>query len=104
MTTQTKGTVALFKAPEESIARADDPAMPAFIIQPKYQKEASVQLTELSRGRMFMHVAENSFNYSVLGDKGFKALGELIDQCQCYNFAYSQLDEAIDALESLINK
>ena len=99
-----KGTVALFKAPQESIAKAQEPAMPTWIIQPQYQQGASTELTEQSRGRMFMHMADNSFNYSVLAEKGFRGLADLIDNCLCYNFTYSDLHDAVDSLESLVAK
>jgi len=42
-----------------------------------------------------LSAAENSFNYNVLGAKGFESMGELIGRCDCYEFKYSQLEEAI---------
>ena len=63
---------------------------------------AETVLQAQSRGKMFMYVAENSFNYSVLAEHGFTSLSRLIDICECYTFTYSKLHEAIDSPESLV--
>lgn len=98
-----KGTVSLLKPPENSVARTEEEVMPAYIIQPQYRADAEIKLEEESKGRMFMYVAENSFNYSVLGESGYNILTRLIDMCQCYKFSYSRLDEAVDLFDSIIN-
>ena len=48
-----------------------------------------------------MRLAENAFNYSVLGGEGFAALAGVIDGCDSYNFTYSKLDDAIDIFSRL---
>ena len=48
-----------------------------------------------------MHVIKNAFNYSVLGVRGFQTAAALIDVCDCYDFTYSSLDEAIDVFDAL---
>ncbi len=65
------------------------------LIFPKYQEASKTGLTPLSKARAFLKVAENSFNYNVLGVNGFDALGALIDASDCYEFKYSHLDEAL---------
>jgi len=97
-----KGTVSLLKAPDESITRMHEVAVPAFIVQPAYQAGQPAILEEQSRGKMFMHVAENSFNYSVLAENGFATLCQLIDNCECYKFTYSNLQEAVGLLDTLV--
>jgi hypothetical protein len=46
-------------------------------------------------------VAENAFNYQVLGLRGFNALGQLIDATAAFEFRYSKLDEAVHLFERL---
>jgi hypothetical protein len=75
----TKGTIAHLKAPPASIARAD-PARPAFIVFPRYEAGPPPALSPLPKARAFMSVAENAFNYQVLGVRGFTALGCLIER------------------------
>ena len=48
-----------------------------------------------------MSVAENAFNYSLLGKKGFDTLARVIDASMSYQFTYSRLDDAIDVFSSL---
>jgi HprK-related kinase A len=96
-----KGTIAHLKAPEASIARAFEPARPAFIVFPRYEAQAATSLAPLGKARAFMSVAENAFNYPVLGVRGFTALGSLIDATQAFEFRYSQLDEAVQLFERL---
>jgi len=90
-----KGTIAHLKPPGASIARAAEPVRPALIVFPRFDAGAATSLAPLPKARAFMQVAENAFNYQVLGAAGFAALGALIDATDQYEFRYSQLDEAI---------
>jgi HprK-related kinase A len=97
----TKGTVAHLKAPADSVRRAHELARPAWIVFPKYTAGAALSLAPIAPARAFMRVAENGFNYSVMGQQGFDTLGAVIDQSQCFDFTYSVLDEAIAAFDRL---
>ena len=97
----TKGTVAHLKAPAASVARAAELARPAWVIFPRYRAGAATTLTPIPRARAFLRVAENGFNYSLLGATGFETLAGLIGQTESYEFSYSVLDEAIDAFARL---
>jgi len=97
----TKGTVAHLKVPVDSIARAAEVARPAWVIFPKYEAGAAPLLEPISRARSFMRVAENAFNYSLLGASGFDALAGIIDASLSYQFTYSKLDDAIDIFSKL---
>lgn len=97
-----KGTVALMKAPSESIRRAAEVARVGGIIFPRYQANAEAILTPRSRAQTALYLADNSFNYSVTGVRGFKVLTEVVDGAACLQFTYSRLDDAVrifDALE-----
>lgn len=98
-----KGTVAHMRAPDESVARSCEEAKPAAVIFPKYRKGATTELSSISKGRTFLTLAENSFNYHVLGGAAFNSLTAMIDQSQCYNFTYQHLDSAYKTMDSLIN-
>jgi HprK-related kinase A len=96
-----KGTVAHMQASVDSVARAMLPAQAAWVIFPQYQAGAKAMLTPLPQSRAFMRVADNAFNYSTLGVKGFETLAKVIDASQCYEFSYSALDEAIETFDNL---
>ena len=97
----TKGTIAHVKAPRDSILRAGEPVRPACVVFPRYEAGAGLALTPLPKARAFMELADNCFNYQVLGARGFAALGQLIDTSDAYTFRYSSLPDAMDLFERL---
>ncbi|MFQ5958847.1 MAG: HprK-related kinase A [Alphaproteobacteria bacterium] len=94
-----KGTVAHMKPPVDSVRRAGEPAMPAWIVFPAYDAEAETRLEPLAKARAFFRVADNAFNYHVLGRTGFEAVSRLIDGCVCYELPYSSLEDALALLD-----
>jgi hypothetical protein len=49
-----------------------------------------------------LELGRNSFNYMVLGLQGFEALSRVIDSSDCYDFEYSQLDDAVSIFDKLV--
>ncbi len=96
-----KGTVAHMKPPAESVARAGDAARAAAIVFPTWVAGADARLTPIAQARAFMQVAENAFNYSLLGRAGFEAMARLIAGSASYQFSYSRLDDAIEVFARL---
>ncbi|NVD96932.1 HprK-related kinase A [Massilia sp. BJB1822] len=101
VTDTVKGTVAHMRAPAASIARSGETAQPAWVIFPRYEAGAATALEPLAPAHAFMQLAQNCFNYSLLGAHGFTALGGLVERSLSYNFHYSVLDEALDAFDRL---
>lgn len=97
-----KGTVAHMKPSTDSVKRAMETAQAAWVIFPKYQAGADTCLERLPQAHAFMRIADNAFNYSLLGAKGFATMASLIDASQCYEFTYSVLDEAIATFAALM--
>lgn len=97
----TKGTVALMRPPAASVRRVREAARPRWVVLPRYVAGAPTQLLAHSRARAFMLLAEQSFNYDVLGRGGFDALAGLVDRCDCFKFTYSRIDEAIRRFDEL---
>ena len=96
-----KGTVAHMKASSDSVARASEVVQVAWVIFPKYQAGSTACLETLPQAHAFMRVADNSFNYSLLGLNGFRTMARLIDASLCYDFTYSKLDDAIEIFGAL---
>ena len=97
-----KGTVAHLKVLPDSLARASERAMPAWVVFPQYQRDAALQVQARSKAATVVELARNSFNQHVHGRAGFDALARLVDACDSFDLRYSQLDEALawfDALE-----
>ncbi|MDH5748082.1 MAG: HprK-related kinase A [Rhodospirillales bacterium] len=96
-----KGTVALMKAPADSIRRVGETARPAWIIFPKYQEGADSRLEPRSKAETCLQIGENAFNYSIHGVQGFEALANVVDSSACYDFTYSSLDDAVRIFSTL---
>ena len=48
-----------------------------------------------------MTLATNAFNYEMLGEDGFRAVGGLISNARCFRLVYSDLGQAITSLDEL---
>ncbi len=96
-----KGTVALMKAPADSVARAGETARPAWIIFPKYEEGAAARLAPRSKAETCLQIGKNAFNYSAHGARGFEALGNVVDASDCHDFTYGSLDEAVRVFSAL---
>jgi HprK-related kinase A len=60
-----KGTVAHLRPPPESVRRADEPAVPRWIVFPKFKAGAETALAPLSRARALLEAGAEAFNYSI---------------------------------------
>lgn len=96
-----KGTVAHLRPPRESVLRQHEPARPGWVIFPKWQAGADTRLTPRSRAQTFIYLAQNAFNYSHLGARGFEAATRLIRPCECFDFTYHALPEALRVFDAL---
>jgi HprK-related kinase A len=96
-----KGTVAHLKPPQGSVARGDLTCRPGWVVFPRYVPGADALMAPLPRAHAFMQVADNAFNYSMLGQRGFGALADVIDASACFEFSYSRLDDAVAAFDAL---
>jgi HprK-related kinase A len=96
-----KGTVSHLKPSAESVDRLNEPARPAWIVFPRWQAQAPARLTPHPKAAAFLHLASHAFNYSLLGALGFKLTADLMDACQCWDFEYGHLPEALQRFRAL---
>ncbi len=96
-----KGKVAHMRAPAESVRRADEPARPAWIVFPNRAEDGPATLAPVPGARAFFRLGDNAFNYHFHGAAGFEALCRLIDACARLELRYSDLEDAVAALEGL---
>lgn len=96
-----KGTVALMRAPEDSMARQGEAAPVGWIIFPRWQKHAAPRLEPWSKAAGLMEIAHNAMNYSLHGAAGFELLADIFAAGGCYRFTYGKLDDAIDSFAGL---
>ncbi len=96
-----KGTVAHVRPPEDSIRRAQEPARPRWFVFPRWVANAPLTLEPIPKSQAFLMVATNAFNYDVLDETAFRLVGEMVNSCDSYSLIYSNLDEAVNALDEL---
>jgi len=98
-----KGDLAYFQPPIASIKAMDQTVEPKWIIFPKYNKDAAPQLTELTKPQALMKLANNAFNYHILGQNSFTMLRRIVDQSRCFKLEYPHLDDAITQIDKLLS-
>ncbi len=97
-----KGSVAHMRPSLDSVNKAHVAVKPTAIIFPKYNPEVESEFHQLAKGSTFLELANHSFNYSILGAEGFKAVGTLLDQTKHYSFEYNgNLENALDVMDSI---
>lgn len=96
-----KGTVCHMQASADSLARAHQPARPAWVVFPRYEAGATLTLSARGRPAALMELHRNCFNRHVHGHAGFHALANLVDACELLDLRYSQLDEAITLFDRM---
>jgi HprK-related kinase A len=99
-----KGTVAHVAPPPSSVHRQSEAVPARRIVFPRWSAEAALQLTPVSAAHGFISVAQNAFNYELLGETGFDTVHHMIRQCDCFHLSYSDLDEAVAALDRLARR
>lgn len=98
----TKGVITHLAAPLHSVEQVRLKAQPRWLVFPRYVAGADPLLSPRNKAQTFASFVQNAFNYSVLGETGFDATGRLIDACDCFDFEYSRLDDALAVFDWLI--
>lgn len=96
-----KGTVGHLKPTRESVVRMAEVAHPGWLVFPKWQADADTRLEPIGKARASLRLAEQGFNYSMMGEEGFAGVTTLVDMCECLDFIYSDLDDAIARFDEL---
>jgi HprK-related kinase A len=98
-----KGTIAHVRPPADSVARAHEAARVGWIVFPRWEAGAALSLEEMPKAEGFMQLATNAFNYEMLGEAGFETARGLVDDARCFRLVYSDLGQAIGALNQLVD-
>lgn len=71
------------------------------MIFPRFSRDEPQQLSRRRRTDSFILAAYHSFNYSLLCEAGFDAMKALIDNVECYDMTYQDLDWAVRTFNEL---
>ncbi|WP_302504310.1 HprK-related kinase A [Geoalkalibacter halelectricus] len=96
-----KGTVAHLKPPHAALTLAEQKATPGWIIFPTFKAGAEISLEPARKAQTFLWLANDAFNFNVLGRSAFDLLGDLVDSCACHELTYGDLDAVVAFLDRL---
>jgi HprK-related kinase A len=96
-----KGTICLLRASDDSIRRVAEPAMPRWVVFPRWKADAPASFQAVPKAAAMLELGIQSMNYSIHGANGFTATADLVERCDCLRFEYGQLDDAISAFDDL---
>ncbi len=96
-----KGSVTHMRVPAMHVAAVQQPARPRWVVYPRWEAGATAVLSHRPRAGAAVDLARNAFNFGVLGTPGFQAVTRLVDGCDCFDFRYSRLDDALRVFETL---
>ncbi len=99
-----KGKVAHVRPPADSVRRCLEPACPRWIVTPEFAPAEPLRLARMSKCSTFISLGDNSLNYEILGETGFRTMVRLVDQCDCYALTYDSASQAIGVLEGLLRE
>lgn len=96
-----KGTVALLKPTQNSIDSLNKTTKATHVIFPKYEAQSLLKTQNLPVDKHISELIANSFNYHLLGEKGFKALIQLTKQTQALHLTYSKFEDSLNFFNGL---
>lgn len=95
-----KGRVAHLAATADAAQRRHEPARPGAIVLPRWEAGSATRWEPLDEHVAFPALAFNAFNYTVLGEVGFRAAVSLMRVCPAWQLVYSDLDDALATIDA----
>jgi HprK-related kinase A len=99
-----KGDVAHMMPPKSSVERGSEKATIIGIVFPKYTPDINLDIYQLDKTDTFMQLANNSFNYNVIGEDAFTTIAKLVEESAGFEIKYNNLSEVKSFLEEEILK
>ncbi len=99
-----KGTISHLRPPDVHLRAMHETAVPRLMIFPKYTAGAKLSISPAARADCFVQITQNSFNYTLRGEEGFRMAVALTERVQPYRLEYSDLPEAAQAIDALMQE
>lgn len=96
-----KGVISHMRPPTSDVERMAEPATAQWLLFPRFEQGAKLRLAERQDVSTFAGLVENAFNYSVLGETGFRTAAALVHAARGYDLTFGDLDDACAAVEDL---
>ena len=72
------------------------------VVFPDFKVGASVALRPLPQAAAFLKLAGNAFNYEVVGERGFRAVSQIVRRCDSCILQYGDLAGAHAAIDEIL--
>ena len=79
------------------------PTAPAFVIAPRYERDAGTALSPMTRAQAVMEMGQNSFNLSHHGRRGVEVLAMVARRSTCHRLVVGDLDVACALLRDVLS-
>jgi HprK-related kinase A len=96
-----KGEVVHLFPPAQSLRRQSEPARPRWVVFPGFTAGAALDCSPAEPIKAFEELIQNSFNYRLTGERGFRSLCRLMRQVDVFTLRNGKLEEAVQAIEAL---
>jgi HprK-related kinase A len=96
-----KGTIRHLIPRPDAIARMAEPATPAAILFPRFERELAATSRPVGAAEVFVRLTQASTNYVALGEPAFQALTRLVASVPAYAIDYSSTDAALSLVADL---
>ncbi|MCR5165234.1 MAG: HprK-related kinase A [Thermoguttaceae bacterium] len=97
----TKGRVTHVKPLKDAVDRMFERPAPRWIVFPKYVPGSEPKWTPWEKAEAFIKFGGHGRGYSMLGQRGFETVANIIHHCDCWRFEYSRLEDAVREFETL---
>jgi len=97
-----KGAVAHVMPPRESTEQAGQAAAPGWVVFPQYKAGVTTRLHPFPKGRAFLKLSGNSFNYKLKGPSGFRAVARIVHASHTYFLEFDSLEHAAEMLDRMV--
>jgi len=99
-----KGDVAHLRPTPTKFESGEGAAPPGWVVFPRYLAGAEDILHPFAKGRAFLQLSGNAFNYRLQGARGFEATTEVIDNCSTWYLEFSDLARAVELLQEMTDQ
>ncbi|MBF0416830.1 MAG: HprK-related kinase A, partial [Magnetococcales bacterium] len=96
-----KGRVAHMKPPAASVREEERLARPVWVVTPKFRRGVGLSLDPMMEDHGFMRLAGHSFNYEMMGERGFRMVTQMTRCCRFFELNFGDLEEAVGCLDRL---
>lgn len=96
-----KGTIRHLRPRDEAIARMAEPATPALILFPRFDKAVLRAIRPVGAAEVFVRLTQASTNYVALGERSFAALTSLVTSLPARAIDYPDGSSALEMVEAL---